>query len=98
MGHLKTIYFTKLQLMRTECICLRDSTQRHMKSASPSPEASLYLSVWSSSVPVVKKTGSASPDTWNRQSCKSKLTNTVSTKPVGPAFHLSASYDIKYPI
>lgn len=83
--------------MRTECICLRDSTQ-NITSTPPSPEASLYLSVWSSSVLVVKKTSSACPDTWNRQSCKSKLTNTVSAKPVGPAFHLSASYDIKHPI
>lgn len=53
MVHLKTIYSAKLQLMRTECICLRHNTQRHIMSTSP--EASLYLNVWSSSVLSVKK-------------------------------------------
>lgn len=65
---------------------------------STSPEASLYLNVWSSSVLSVKKTWLGK--SWHLEQAElQKQTDTVSTKPVGPAFHLSlTSYDIKYPI
>lgn len=88
---------TKLQFMRTECIFLRLSTQLQDVLCPALPlQKHPFISMFGHHLSYVYII--LVRQVLTLRTGKSILTSTVFTKLVGPAFHLSASSVIKYPI